>query len=1068
MGPGRIVRQPAQVSLFGMFLQKVGLGNVQRWLAACSRDFFKKMALLVTQTFGGWPPRPDFFRKRGYYIVAFLFGPLVVEGLYSYFLKPERQKSWYIERETKKRMRTLCEIINDENLHLMETVETSDHEGEKATLGRAGGSDVDGSTSESGCDSENEEESVASDKHTKVDSMVCAIEDVEEIDEEVAEIREAYVVAARMIKREMGEALEKTMAQKDEKFKDGEKLRELMYTAEWLQIRLIGTPFEFSEFCRMPSKFLFGEDRQAFTANNDETKMFQTAYSRHLKDVKDRANRYIRETESTWLKKAVYILLRFKQEIPLICAGNMFAIAHGALGSLSSLYESELINSIQQSIMGTTNALKMQRGVKDIVIAMLLAHLIETATELYSEKLNSVSQSRMGTKLQQDVFHHILQQDIEYWDVHESYEAMHYVSSAKNCLFWLLDAPSRLLEKCSSIAMTSIVLFNKSPALFGILMASRVLQISIRSIVLQYSNRIRRKLKKGNVTKSNNIYELLNPRNFRTLRSFTREPIEHEEFVEQSNMNDRAHQRLRIIDNLSNPIFSILNRGPEIFALYYGGSLVANGKLEAGDLLQFVHLGLNCVHEVSSIVNDFGEDMYNSLEPVAKIYDLLERRPKIGLYGGNELQSVVGEVKVENVHFSYPTRPGSKVLRGVGFTADAGKLTALVGPSGSGKTTIMSMIERFYDPKTGSISIDGIDIKDIKPISLRRQIAIVPQEPVLFNRSIRENMVYGCQGQEPSQEAIERAAKDANIYDFIVNKCPEKWRTEVGRDGVRLSGGQKQRLAIARAILMEPKILLLDEATSALDQESESLVQEALERLMKGKTTIAIAHRLSTIKNAAKIVCIENGKVCEEGTHKELMNGDGLYCRYWREQSGANKEHKVGASPSKDVKKKKVVSGEAQPLVDKSGAMGTGNENVKFDRERSFLPKVPKTPPRSSTKENQNLKDMFEKLQNTYNFFLPKAQNGDVIAIEELCKVFNDLGGLLGTTTRNISSHSQNLTFSEPRPLKRQHSVDGSTTPFGVSIALRRTKSYKSYESSREVPSARKRPSKRLQPPNFE
>merc|ERR1711871_931000 len=506
-----------------------------------------------------------------------------------------------------------------------------------------GSSDCADNSPESEADSE-DEESVSSDKHTKVDSMVCAIEDVEEIDEEATELREAYVVATQMMERELEEALQKTMAQNDEKFKDGEKLRDLMYTAEWLQVRLIGTPFDFSEFCRMPSKFLFREDQQAYTANNQELRLFQSAYSRHLKNVKDRADRYIRQTESTWLKKALLILYRFKQEIPLIVGGNMFAILHGALGSLSSLYESELINSIQKSIMGSSNVLQMQRGVKDIVIAMLFAHLIETAAELYSEKLNSRSQNRMGTKLQQDVFHHILQQDIEYWDVHESYEAMHYVSSAKNCLYWLLDAPSRLLEKCSSIAMTSIVLFNKSPALFGILMASRLLQISIRSMVQQYTNIIRRKLKKGNVTKSNNIYELLNPRNFRTLRSFTREPIEHEEFVEQMNIHETATQRIAIVNNLTNPILGILNRGPEIFALFYGGTLVAKGQLEAGDLLQFVHLGLNCVHEVSSIVNDFGEDMYNSLEPVAKIYDLLERRPKIGLYDGKELENVTGEV----------------------------------------------------------------------------------------------------------------------------------------------------------------------------------------------------------------------------------------------------------------------------------------------------------------------------------------------------------------------------------------------------------------------------------------
>merc|ERR1711871_324087 len=183
-----------------------------------------------------------------------------------------------------------------------------------------GSSDCADNSPESEADSE-DEESVSSDKHTKVDSMVCAIEDVEEIDEEATELREAYVVATQMMERELEEALQKTMAQNDEKFKDGEKLRDLMYTAEWLQVRLIVIPFDFSEFCRMPSKFLFRDDQQAFTSNKEESKMFHKTYLRYLKDVKDRADQYIRETESTWLKKAVLILLRFKQEIPLIFAG---------------------------------------------------------------------------------------------------------------------------------------------------------------------------------------------------------------------------------------------------------------------------------------------------------------------------------------------------------------------------------------------------------------------------------------------------------------------------------------------------------------------------------------------------------------------------------------------------------------------------------------------------------------------------------------------------------------------------------------------------------------------------
>ena len=555
------------------------------------------------------------------------------------------------------------------------------------------------------------------------------------------------------------------------------------------------------------------------------------------------------------------------------------------MSSVSTLYESELINTIRMSVVDSRALKKMKGSVWNIVISMLVAHLVETLFEIYQEKLNNMSQTRMGTQLQQDVFHHILQQDVEYYDLHDNYDAMQYVSMAKNCLFWLLDTPNNLLQKVSHIITLSVILLNKSSVLFFILMGSRVVQMAARGIVSQYTYRIRKKMRKGNLTKSFNYYELLNPKNFRTVRSFHREPIEHAEFVEQTDMNVENGQKLRVISQVTGPIFQILDRAPEIFALYYGGSLVIAGVLDPGYLVQFVHLGLDCVHEITSIVDGFGDEMYTSLEDVAKIYDLLNRQPKIGLYGGDTPESFLGRINFEKVQFSYPSRKGTKVLRDLTFQAEPGKLTALVGPSGAGKSTVMALLERFYDPSKGSIKLDGVDIRDLNPLWLRKQMAIVPQEPILFNRSIRENMVYGCE-DEPPMEEIEEAAKAANIYDFITTKCAEKWRTEVGKGGVRLSGGQKQRLAIARAILKKPKLLLLDEATSALDQESEGLVQEALDRLMEGRTTIAIAHRLSTIRNASKIVCIKDGVVIEEGTHEKLMGNGGLYCKYWSEQVG--------------------------------------------------------------------------------------------------------------------------------------------------------------------------------------
>jgi len=234
-----------------------------------------------------------------------------------------------------------------------------------------------------------------------------------------------------------------------------------------------------------------------------------------------------------------------------------------------------------------------------------------------------------------------------------------------------------------------------------------------------------------------------------------------------------------------------------------------------------------------------------------------------------------GEIHFQNISFNYPSRPEFNVLKNVDFKVEAGQTVALVGSSGSGKTTIASLILRFYDPTSGTVLIDGIDNKSISLTELRKQIALVPQDVILFAGTIRDNIAYGK--PNASDLEIEAAARKANAYDFIIS-FPDQFKTLVGERGIQLSGGQRQRIAIARAVLKDPSILILDEATSSLDSESERLVQEALDKLMVGRTSIVIAHRLATIKKADKIIVLQNGSIQETGTHQELiLNDQGLY-----------------------------------------------------------------------------------------------------------------------------------------------------------------------------------------------
>lgn len=258
------------------------------------------------------------------------------------------------------------------------------------------------------------------------------------------------------------------------------------------------------------------------------------------------------------------------------------------------------------------------------------------------------------------------------------------------------------------------------------------------------------------------------------------------------------------------------------------------------------------------------------------IFEVIDRKPPIDSSSkeGKKPESLIGKISFKNIFFNYPSRKDAKVLQGFNLDIKPGETVALVGPSGCGKSTCIQLVQRFYDPISGSVELDGNDIKSLNIGWLRDNIGVVSQEPVLFDCTIAENIRFGK--EDATDEEIERVTKEANAFDFIV-KLPSKFNTQVGEGGTQLSGGQKQRIAIARALIRNPQILLLDEATSALDLESEGLVQAALDKAQSGRTTIIVAHRLSTIRNADTIFAINNGQVAEKGTHNQLMENEGLY-----------------------------------------------------------------------------------------------------------------------------------------------------------------------------------------------
>lgn len=315
--------------------------------------------------------------------------------------------------------------------------------------------------------------------------------------------------------------------------------------------------------------------------------------------------------------------------------------------------------------------------------------------------------------------------------------------------------------------------------------------------------------------------------------------------------------------------------GAIVAVVWFGVRLSIAGEMSVGQLISFVLYSTFVGASFGGIAELYAQ-IQKAIGATERVFELLDESPeKINSDSNKTQEKIKGNVTFNNVAFSYPTRQEIQVLKNVNFSAEFGQKIAIVGPSGAGKSTISSLLLRFYDITSGEITVDGKNIYDYDLEALRGNMSIVPQDVILFGGTIRENIAYGK--PDASDEEIILAAKQANAFNFV-DGFPEKFETLVGERGVKLSGGQRQRIAIARALLKNPSILILDEATSSLDSESEKLVQEALEVLMEGRTSIIIAHRLSTIRNADKILVLDNGEISEEGTHQELINlENGIY-----------------------------------------------------------------------------------------------------------------------------------------------------------------------------------------------